>query len=65
MIVQLTLSAEAKRKIVRDGKLADRAAGMLAEGMEAATAVGAERIAGMMQMGELGVRPARQTSPTR
>ncbi|HUT58051.1 MAG TPA: hypothetical protein VNA25_09410 [Phycisphaerae bacterium] len=57
MIVQLTLSPEAKRKIQRDGKLAAKAAGVLADGMEAAAAVGAERIAEMMQMGELGVRP--------
>jgi len=57
MIVQLTLSPEAKRKIARDQKLAAGAVRMLADGMEAATAVGAERIAGMMQMGELGVRP--------
>ena len=58
MYLTIKLTDEAKRRIAKDGRLADRVGRTVAGALEGAAAVGAEEIRQALYLGELGLNPS-------
>jgi len=58
MYLTIKLTDEAKRRIAKDGRLADRFGRTVAGALEGAAAVGAEEIRQALYLGELGLNPS-------